>query len=84
MATSDVGSDKGPGPGVVAQSRGRPARGRERALKSTSTFQTVQLQGSERTVNEKKTNIVAKCLKVTVSDAAGRGGPRQRRVVDGA
>ena len=60
MATSDVGSDKGPGPGVVAQSRGRPARGRERALKSTSTFQTVQLQGSERTVNEKKTNIVAK------------------------
>ena len=46
MATSDVGSDKGPGPGVVAQSRGRPARCRGRALKSTSTFQTIQLQGS--------------------------------------
>ena len=28
MATSDVGSDKGPEPGDDAQSRGRPARGR--------------------------------------------------------
>ena len=35
MATSDVDSDKGPEPGVVAQSRRRPARGRGRAFPTT-------------------------------------------------
>ena len=44
MATSDVGSDKGPEPGDDAQSRGRPARGRGWALRFADNL-SVQSSG---------------------------------------